>query len=272
LFQVLEACLIAERPFLTAKTQYSMRMGITVLEFQYLNQKIQLIRSNSARKDECLTASKDLLRLLPDLVSDSNELYNGVVWQLLYHPFRPFFVLFGEMLSTETCESSYQSLHAMEQLPSFLSKMVSRHPQAAKLHTLAEAFVEYAKKVCNSASTQPDEAEQRPSTFSHYGIPNLSGDFDFNSTVGNGTAWQEFATASGEQSSKPLMELFNDPAMQDVSMDMDFWFPNPQTTDKLGQAQGVNDGMLPTGGNKANPYDFFADSTFDWLSWDAQTL
>ena len=83
------------------------------------------------------------------MVSDSEEPYNGIVWQLLCCPFTPFLALFGEILSSGKGESeeNEDALAAMEQLPLYLGMMSSRNSLAAKLERIAAVFVQHARSV-----------------------------------------------------------------------------------------------------------------------------
>lgn len=90
-----------------------------------------------------------MLHLLESMVSDSEEPYNGVVWQLLCGPFTPFLTLFGEILSNgqRASEGNKEALTAMEQLPTFLNKMSVRNSLAGKLERTAVVLVEHARSV-----------------------------------------------------------------------------------------------------------------------------
>lgn len=90
--------------------------------------------------------------MLHDMVSDSEEPYNGIIWQLVCCPFTPMLVLFGDILSDGEgkLEEHKEALVAMQQLPAFLSGMSIRHSLAAKLQRIAEVFVQHATSVIAS--------------------------------------------------------------------------------------------------------------------------
>lgn len=90
-----------------------------------------------------------MLHLLEHMVSDSEEPYNGIVWQLLCSPFTAFLALFGELLSNGRRESqeNKEYLDAMEQLPIFLEKMSLRNSLAVKLERIAVVLVKHARSV-----------------------------------------------------------------------------------------------------------------------------
>ena len=127
--QLLEAAALAEKPFLDASSAASIDLGLRNLSFTYEYLLILLTRSSSPLRTQCIDSSKRMLRLLENMVSDSEEPYNGMVWQLLCGPFTPFLTLFGEILSIGKGESEEkkEALAAMEQLPVFLGKMSLRN-------------------------------------------------------------------------------------------------------------------------------------------------
>lgn len=72
-------------------------------------------------KTESIDASKQMLHLLENMVSDSEEPYNGLVWLLLCGPFTPLLTLFGEVINNKQGGSTQNkdAMAAMEQLPIF---------------------------------------------------------------------------------------------------------------------------------------------------------
>lgn len=95
-----------------------------------------------------------MLETLAGVVSDSQEIFNGIVWQLVCCPFTAFLVLFGEIISTLSDPSRHthnqELLASMELLPSFLQKMAVRNSLAGKLEKIAVVFVQHASSVLAS--------------------------------------------------------------------------------------------------------------------------
>lgn len=147
--QILEAAALAEKPFLDANGAASIDLGLCSVSFQYEYLFILLARSSTRMRAQCIESSKRMLRLLEDMVSDSEESYNGMVWHLLCGPFTPFLDLFGELLSNGKGESeeNKEALAAMEQLPVFLDRMSSRNSLAAKLQRIAVVLAQHARSV-----------------------------------------------------------------------------------------------------------------------------
>ena len=113
---------------------------------------ILLSRSSSQRKRQSVESSKHMLHLLEDMVSDSEESYNGIVWHLVCSPFTAFLALFGEILSNNErgSEEHRDALIAMEKLPVFLRNMGFRNSLAAKLERTATVLVQHARTVVQS--------------------------------------------------------------------------------------------------------------------------
>nr|POF26369.1 putative transcriptional regulatory protein c11d3.07c [Quercus suber] len=134
--EILEAAAVAEKPFLDAKGCTSIDLGMVHRRFQYYWLSLLLKQSSVRWKSQCIKLSKSMLSLLEQLVSDSEEPYNGIVWHLVCSPFTPFFNLFGFMLSNGQGDSkgNKEAFAAMEQLPAFLEKMSVRNSLAAKLN------------------------------------------------------------------------------------------------------------------------------------------
>lgn len=153
--KLLEAAALVERPFLEARSVASINIGLTNLcsTFHYLS--ILLARSSKRMRLRCIDSSKQMLHLLKDLVSDSEEPFNGIVWQLICGPFTPFLALFGEILSNGkgAIDENLDALAAMEQLPLFLKRMSERNSFAAKLERLAVVLLQHAKSVIQARGT-----------------------------------------------------------------------------------------------------------------------
>lgn len=140
---------MAEEPLLDAKGVASIKLGLRTLEFNRHYLLVILGRASSDMKSETTQSAIEMLNLLQDLVSDSEEVYNGIVWQLVCCPFTPFLFLFGEILANKEADqgSSTTSLRAMTELPAFLNKMGVRNTLAAKLERIAATILQHAESV-----------------------------------------------------------------------------------------------------------------------------
>ena len=148
-----------EKPFLDARSAASIDLDLHSLSFTYQYLRILLSRSSSQMRMQCIDSSKQMLRLLEYMVSDFEEMYTGIAWQLLCNTFTPFLELFGEIVSNGKggSEESQDALTAMEQLPVYLRKMSPRNSLAAKLERIAVIFVQHAKSVMHPQGTYASE-------------------------------------------------------------------------------------------------------------------
>ena len=123
---------------------------MTEHQHQYL--LVLLARASPSRKAECIDASIGMLNTLDSMVSDSEEPFNGIIWQLVCCPFTPFLSLFGDVISNGhgESESNLALLHAMEKLPVFLTKMSVRNSLAGNLKRIAVVFVQQARDTMRS--------------------------------------------------------------------------------------------------------------------------
>ena len=139
--------MLAEQPLLDHAAQRSLDLGIRTMEFQYNYQTVQLLRSQQRWKIRCLEAARRALHILEHLISDSEEVYNGVVWALLYCPFTPCMVLLSDVINGSSEKSRTSSLEAISKLPPFLEQMTSHHPLAGRLLPVSkriQGFAEHA--------------------------------------------------------------------------------------------------------------------------------
>ena len=148
---MLKAAAIAEKPFLDTRAAASIDLGLSTFCFTYYYYSILLMRSTANLRSQCIETCQKMLQLLDHLVSDSEEVYNGIVWVLICCPFTPYLILFREILAKANGHSSVgekkRALAAMEHLPTFLSKMSLRNSLAAKLEGIATTIIQHARSI-----------------------------------------------------------------------------------------------------------------------------
>lgn len=115
--------------------------------FQHSYLTLLLARSSPDLRSRGLEAAKKLLSTLKSLVSDSQEVYNGIVWHLVCCPFTAFLTLYGEVVSGRiiTTQDERSALTDMQQLPAYLAKMAEKNSLAAKLRPIAETLMKHAR-------------------------------------------------------------------------------------------------------------------------------
>lgn len=175
---------MAEESLLDAKGAASVKLGLRTLEFNRHYLLVILGRASSDMKVETMQSSVEMLFLLKDLVSDSEEVYNGIVWQLVCCPFTPFLYLFGEVLADKerNYENDMNALKAMKELPDFLKKMGVRNSLAAKLERVAILIVRHGESIVHERyctytlhlleeHQTDDKIQHRPSSRGDPGYP-----------------------------------------------------------------------------------------------------
>lgn len=154
--QLLEASILAEKALLDRKGLASVNLGLRTLEFNRRYLLVLLGRSSGKLDSDTISHAKEMLYLLKYLVSDSEEVYNGIVWQLVCCPFTPFLALFGQIVENKfgVHRDGVEALAAMKELPVFLEAMGRRNTLASKLHLIADVFVRHAESVVNPPMPQ----------------------------------------------------------------------------------------------------------------------
>jgi hypothetical protein len=204
------------------------------------------------------------LLLLDGLVSDSNEVYNGVVWGLLYCPFTPFFVLFGDVLSKGDADVKKHSLDAMERFPDFLRQMAPRHPQAARLHKIAVSLLETAR------STLVEKLEDKQIPMDEDAAAAATQPRPQDSSIPTAGDTSQEPLISGAFDSSSFLNFFNEPPMDFYTGSSNFWTPNSMPSENaFSNATSLGDGGLP---QEYQLSDMFMQSNFDWFAWDSSVF
>lgn len=261
--------------------------------------KVLLLRSHQGLRDETVLASQLSLEILGQLLGEISEVYSYITWVcltldragpntsvpydlptdctpllklILYCPFTPFFVLFGDLLSSRGSSSVQRSLAAMESMCNFLSRMVPHHPQAAKIHPIAVTFVNYAKSAISKSKDDTAQPNGLSSLMEHPPVTdkqNVDDPTIKQPELQNQQSVHLNQPARAPQTStQPLADVFNDPSIQDLSMDPEFWLPSSRPFTGAEMPEQTMAGAMNDRTMDIDAYGFFADSNFDWLSWD----
>ena len=152
--RLLNAATIAEQPLLTTEEQHCEQAGLAFTHFRYLYLSVLLTRSEQPN-EECVSLSRRALVLLPSMLIDDKETYNGIMWQLFFQPFTPFFCLLDHVKSRAGGRADReQSLQAMEYLVDFLERVKQGHVLADRLVGLARRHMVDARQSITEAGEQ----------------------------------------------------------------------------------------------------------------------
>ncbi|PTB75138.1 hypothetical protein M440DRAFT_337842 [Trichoderma longibrachiatum ATCC 18648] len=232
-----------------------MTIGVRAMRFQYLHILILLLRKDPHSKHRRVQAARDAIMLLPELVSNSSHVYNGLVWQLLYYPFTPFFTLFGHIMDHPSAPTTQQDLDLLTTTVTYFKSM----KQFGSLPAVSSKLERTALVFCNLASFVTS-GEHNNETFQ-----------DQQSTA---TATSPEDSAMAGRSSEPMLSVVASPSEPGLGMYTDSFlaylrdhdysvqsgFDNTDIENLLGC---LDSGVPPTRKRKRS----FED-TMDWFSWD----
>ncbi|KAL6882298.1 hypothetical protein HDV57DRAFT_509468 [Trichoderma longibrachiatum] len=236
--ELLLRILNAESPTSTPLQIQEMTIGVRAMRFQYLHILILLLRKDHHSKHRRVEAARDAIMLLPELVSNSSHVYNGLVWQLLYYPFTPFFTLFGHIMDHPSAPTTQQDLDLLTTTVTYFKSM----KQFGSLPAVSSKLERTALVFCNLAS------------FVTSGEHNNEIFQDQQSTA---TATSPEDSAMAGRSSEPMLSVVASPN-HDYSVQSGF--DNTDIENLLGC---LDSGVPPTRKRKRS----FED-TMDWFSWD----
>ncbi|KAK5683080.1 hypothetical protein LTS10_004610 [Elasticomyces elasticus] len=273
--QILEAAALAEKPLLDAAGAQSMQIGLTWMKFQYYGTAITLKRGQSREAAQCHDMSLKMLRLLKELVCTSAyEPYIGVDWQMLYLPWAPFLVLFGNILASGgekiDRKKKEQALEVMEELPVYLRAMSVRHRSATKLESMASGTVQRARSIlfpagkCATAITLEDRmltgAAESVRNQQTQGLPTPSA--SNNATTPGPSIAPVSPRKAGNQ------ETEGQPGHGSAGPSTD-----PDSSNLPGVGPWLwGDMDMPQASWPENAEDsLFADPLFDWFAWEGVT-
>lgn len=254
-----------------------MELGLKFVEFRYHSLIVFLSRRRIADRGGCLASARRALALLESLVSNSSQVYNGIVWQLLYFPFTHFFILFGYILSEPRSVECTRDLSLLRSTVSFFELMKHNHPTASELQKIAKTFANLAEKYVNEAGTE----EKRPQSTRSQEKSEGSSNTRVVGTAPETLEASSFALPTPPTHQEPADLLMNlsPQALDDYDpSNFDFNSAFPRYPDGgFGEAehnlldqstittQSTNETMRMLGETaRKRPFDF----AFDWFSWD----
>ncbi|KAL7918398.1 fungal-specific transcription factor domain-containing protein [Trichoderma austrokoningii] len=149
----------------TANQLQELMIGVRAMRFQYLHILILLLRKDKNNKELRIQAARDATTLLPGLVSNSTHVYNGLVWQLLYYPFTPFFTIFGHVINHPSSPTANQDLELLNQTAAYFNSMKqlgSLSEASSKLERTALVFYNLARFITSKEHGDLEVQEDTP--------------------------------------------------------------------------------------------------------------
>ncbi|KAK5116123.1 hypothetical protein LTR62_008449 [Meristemomyces frigidus] len=276
--QILDATALVEQPLLNADMLQAVQAGMQYVRFIYYHLTILLTRGCERSSEECTSMCQKMLHLLAEYDPNFDDPFNGigVLWQLLYVPFTPFFVLFGRIVSDckQHPERCRQALQAMERLPAFLKVMSGRLQQAGKLEPIAITFIDHARSLLDKRNRLSSQA--RKATGAQDGRP-------LQDLTAESNPDQDLHIASTRLTDEVWTEE------TDLRMNHLFKFlgpskPQPGQTPRPTHDTHLDTTSLEPGGNDEKDVwqlgdqldmtieDWVADPSFDWFAWEQSEL
>ncbi|KNG89742.1 hypothetical protein ANOM_001973 [Aspergillus nomiae NRRL 13137] len=199
--QVLTDTMNAECVLANASHRKEMALGINSMKFHYLHVLIILLKGDESNSSLRLSSARDAVSLLSSMVSNWSSIYNGVVWQLLYYPFTPFFVIF-ENIVHHTCwtPTVEQDLQLLSTTVTYYAEMRSQMRLLAtvctRLQRVAAVFLQLAQTYVRQHTSDPTADNMVTSTENCSTSP--SG--DYNMSAYSDRAMNDFAPDSAKDS------------------------------------------------------------------------
>lgn len=287
---ILGEALDLESTTATADELREMSIGIKAMRFQYLHIVILLLQGLVQYKTHRLDAARECISILPDLVSNSSQVYNGIEWyahksssfclshpkglfhdlrrkltafrQLLYFPFTAFFALFHHITAHPTSSTVPTDLALLAETVTYFERMkgqlTSLASTSVKLQETARVFYSLSNFIVSSNTTK--DKGQHMDTFqqpeSHL---QLHDGIMIDSATNTSTPWS-LDTLTTDVSSyadnfTTFLEEHNDPLMDLGEVDVNSLFSclDAHAQDAKGQKRTF-------------------DAAFDWFSWDGNYL
>ncbi|KAE8414804.1 fungal-specific transcription factor domain-containing protein [Aspergillus pseudocaelatus] len=269
--QVLTDTMHVESASASACHLKEMGLGINSIKFHYLHILIILLKGDESNSTLRLSSARDAISLLSSIISNWSSIYNGVVWQLLYYPFTPFFVIF-ENIVHHTCwtPAIEHDLQLLSTTVTYYAKMRSQMrllaTVCARLQHVAATFLHLAQTHVRQHAFAQTPHNMVISTGSH--SISQSGDYDrsaYNSRVMDDLA----SRRSGDSETRPNVGV----GEPDVASYLE-WLPadliltwpwvDVEHRELKSSDSGTGDRGTPRNLSR-KPFD----SVFDWFSWDA---
>ncbi|KAK1243348.1 hypothetical protein MKX07_003976 [Trichoderma sp. CBMAI-0711] len=233
-----------------------MTIGVRAMRFQYLHILILLLRKIPNSKDRRVQAARDAIMLLPGLISNYNHVYNGLVWQLLYYPFTPFFTLFCHMIDHPFAPTTQQDLNLLTTTAKYFNSM----KQFGSLPAVSYKLEKTALVFCNlaifvtSGEYSKDDAQDLQSTATATSLE------DFGIVECSSEERIHFVDAS---SSEAGSASFTD-AFMAYLQDQDYSAQSGVDNTDIENLLSCLDSEGPSPHKRKRSFE----NTMDWFSWD----
>ncbi|GAD95021.1 hypothetical protein NECHADRAFT_34178 [Paecilomyces variotii No. 5] len=251
-----------------------MNLGVHGIKFGYLHTLVVLLKGDLSCSDLRLASAREAISLLPSMVSNWKSVYNGIVWQLLYYPFTPFFVVFENIVHNGSLSRSMIE-HDLGLLATTVSYFVSMRTQlrllvtiCSRLERVASVFLQLAQHhVRTIRSIQPASQTAASINSSRRPLP----EDERNKNISAGVECTNNISYTAHPPDNASTRPFD---IEGLDLDSYLqWLPADITTPwaTFGSEREnipIGTGVAATS-NNVQSRKRVLDSTFDWFSWDA---
>ncbi|KAK3384946.1 hypothetical protein B0H63DRAFT_174318 [Podospora didyma] len=266
--EILGSAQATERKLFGEKPNGEMSQLVATIKLRATHAMIILVKGLPQYDELRLSGSRQILQLLPQMVAGWHPFYNGVIWQILYYPFTPFFVLLSHVLRNPRGPDVHDDLALLQSLTGHFTNLRSRltllSDTSARLAHTAEVFFRLAQRYVQESNAAP---------FSGFPLANPECPSTPSAPKGKvSTRNLHPESVSGRLVSNPALEDFT---FNDVEIDKFMsWLPQDLPADfssfgSTGSHSEDNAGSTSTARQNAphgqkRPFE----ATFDWFSWE----
>ncbi|KAJ9273174.1 transcriptional regulator family: Fungal Specific TF [Paecilomyces variotii] len=271
--KALSETITRESAWANATQLREMHLGVHGIRFGYLHTLIVLLKGDASCSSLRLASAREAISLLPSMVSNWKSVYNGAVWQLLYYPFTPFFVIFENIVHSR---GSLRSMidHDLGLLATTVSYFASMRSQlhllakiCSRLERVASVFLQLAQHhVRTTMSRQAASQTTTSSNFSQMTLP-------YEESQRYDSLDRERTNAASLPGNALHEESAPHFAIEGLDLDSylqwlpaDITAPWPASGPERQNIPSVP-GVAPTS-SYSHSRKRALDSTFDWFSWD----
>ncbi|KAJ5297882.1 Transcription factor [Penicillium antarcticum] len=218
-----------------------MSLGISSIKFQYLHSLILLLKGDESSSALRLFSAREAISILSSMVSNWSSVYNGVVWQLLYCPFTPFFVVFDNIIHPQDYHTATidQDLELLSVTVNYFKAMQSQMRLLAtvcsRLEHTAAIFLKLAQNHVSHRASAKTTAPAAPHKQS--------------------ASHQNYNQALADLMDLDVSDMSNHIEWLPVDMDTTWPLPEAEKHDPV-HSRPADRGQM-------------SSNMFDWFSWDS---
>ncbi|KAK3376660.1 hypothetical protein B0T24DRAFT_224992 [Lasiosphaeria ovina] len=238
-------------------------------KFRYANTMMVLIKDLPKYDGLRISLAREALQLLPIMLGSHQNMYNGVIWQLLYYPFTSFFTLLAHVIHHPQNPDVQADLALLYSIISYFTNLRLQLTLLTEVSLRLEHTAEVFFRIAQRHVQEQQSAAGRVYTELEVHVPNLS------------TAQHRYGLESDpnpEAAADPLAYDFGaeDFSLDDEEMDKFLsWLSPSFAADLSTAARGVDNAQeaptnpsIPVHEDPPRGQKRPFGAAFDWFSWE----